>query len=112
MSERIQFLVYGESAEPDQVVFTKNNNDIDVTCTCQLKEFALPCYHYIYILDGDMKRFASDNWNDIETVREWLRGSHLGQLYDTYKEACENLESATSRFSKAKIDLARMAKAP
>lgn len=25
MSERIQFLIYGESTEPDQVVFTKNN---------------------------------------------------------------------------------------
>lgn len=32
MSERIEFFIYGESAEPNEVVFTINEDVIYVTC--------------------------------------------------------------------------------
>ncbi|MYF54456.1 hypothetical protein F4225_01510 [Candidatus Poribacteria bacterium] len=110
---RIHFFYHGEAVEPYQVVFTKRNNEVDVTCTCQLAEWSYPCDHYISILEGDeMKRVASENWNGVDTVREWLRGSHLERVYNAYKDASNNLVSAQDRFSKAKNRLACMAKAP
>lgn len=108
---QIKFIVYGESTEPDQVVFTKNNNEIDVTCTCQLVEGAPPCEHVIDMLDGLTDKIVSVNKDEVQLLKEWLPGTLLGKVYDVYKEAEADL-TVRSRFTHAKNRLSCQVKAP
>ena len=109
---QLQFLVQGSSIEPYEVIFSKDGDEIYVTCTCQAAEMGKHCKHRIGILDGDTKNIVSDNENEVAIVRSWLEGSLLKLAYNAYKKAEANEAAAKKRLTHAKNRLALTMNAP
>ena len=126
---QISFCVQDETAVRYEVTFTKDNDEINVTCTCQSADTHIPCEHHINILEQKVETLVSDNVDDVAKLEEWLEVSMLGLLYNKHKEAdCAylealdrvhidgvrnaNVDAFRSRLEKAKSRLSRIVKAP
>lgn len=102
---QVKFLVQGSTDHTYRIIFTKRNNEVDITCNCQLVETATPCEHHISILDDETENIVCGNEEDVATIKEWLCGSMLGKLYDKYKDADKQYLDALD--AKEKVDTAK-----
>ena len=111
---QIRFQIQVSSVERCWVTFIKNNNEIEVICTCQAVEMATPCEHHIDILDGKTENITSGNEDEVVTLMLWLDGSMLGRVYCAYKEAVErvDIDATRTRMTFARERLSRMVKSP
>jgi len=110
--DHIQFFVQGSTPEPYEVTFTKDDNNLYVTCTCQDAENGLHCKHRINILKGETKNIVSDNKAEVEKVKEWLSQSYLDFAFASYL-AAERIEAeAKAKLALAKKELAQTMSPP
>ena len=60
ISERMQFLVQGSSAEPYEVTFVQAGKELSASCTCQAGQNGLHCKHRLNILEGSQYDHDTD----------------------------------------------------
>ena len=90
----LKFEVIGEHDETYDVVIGRdpaNSANLFAACSCDESMHGNFCSHRFDILEGNHSNIASENVDDLETLREWIKGS--------------DIESAMIALSKAKTEL-------
>ncbi len=105
--ETTKFLVQGSAKEPYVVIFSKKGNNIRAQCNCPAGENGMYCKHRLRILAGSTEGIISANINDVEIVKNWLKGSDIENVMDELRQAEEELEKMKTKVSALKKNLAR-----
>ncbi len=103
----IKFLVQGSAPEPYLVVFRKNGNNLTGLCNCPAGENGMYCKHRFRILAGSNEGIVSDNINDVDIVKNWVKGSDVEKALDELHQAETDLEKMKKKVSALKKKLAR-----
>lgn len=107
MSE-INFLVQGSAADPYEITFIKDGDNLTALCTCPAGINGKHCKHRFGILDGSTKGIVSDNLNDVKTVGIWLSGTDIEEAVVELRKAERLFEAAKKDLSAAKKKVARV----
>lgn len=94
MADELRFSIMGENDDIFEVTITRheeNSANLSAFCTCGSAQHGEFCPHRFEILEGDISNLASDNLNDLQILKEWIKGS--------------DIEAAMQELSKAKTDL-------
>ncbi len=103
----IKFLVQGSASEPYVVVFRKSTSNLTGLCSCPAGENGMYCKHRFRILAGSIEGIVSENVNDVEIVKSWVRGSDVEKALDELHQAETELEKMKKKVSALKKKLAR-----
>lgn len=105
--DEIKFLVQGSAPEPYLIVFRKNGNNLTGLCNCPAGENGMYCKHRFRILAGSNEGIVSDNINDVDIVKNWVKGSDVEKALDEMHQAEADLEKMKKKVSALKKKLAR-----
>ena len=105
MEERT-FIVQGSAANPYEVRFKKEGDNLSAYCTCPAGKNGQYCKHRFNILGGDITKVVSGNIDEVVTVANWLPGSDVEAAMSEVKKAEDVLASAKKDLSRAKKQLA------
>lgn len=105
--ETAKFLVQGSSPEPYVVSFRKNGNNLTALCSCPAGENGMYCKHRFRILAGSTEGIVSDNIQDVEIVKSWVKGSDVEKALNELHQAESDLEKMKNKVSALKKKLAR-----
>ena len=80
------------------------NNSVNLSahCSCGQANAETFCVHRFNILEGDISGLISDNLDDVETLRRWVRGSDIEAAMQELARAKGDL-----RLAFEKVDLCR-----
>jgi hypothetical protein len=101
MMEQYEFLVKGNNGNYE-IIFTKNHDQLRVTCTCQAGEHGIFCKHRIAILKGDTTNILSGNEAQIAEIMGLLRGTKLEKALVQLEAAQDNYDLAHKQLANAK----------
>ncbi len=107
MSE-LNFLVQGSAADPYEVTFRKDGDNLTALCTCPAGMHGKHCKHRFAILDGSTKGIVSDNLGEVKTVEAWLSGSDVEEAVVELRKAEKLFEVTKKDLSAAKKKVARV----
>ena len=106
--DKLNFLVQGSAQEPYQVSFLKDQNNLNVYCTCPAGVLGQFCKHKFNILEGSTNAVVSDNVDDVEIVANWLAGSDVETALIALYEVQFELSKLKKRLSLARKEVARV----
>lgn len=75
--EQFSLLVKGSSADPYEVTFIKDGDNLTALCTCPAGSFGNLCKHRVAILDGKSSAVLDDDKSKVPRAVEWLAGSDV-----------------------------------
>ena len=106
--KEVEFLVQGSAADPYVVRFVlRGKGNLSAYCTCQAAEKGIHCKHRIEILRGSRRLIVSGNDQDVDTIRQWMRGTDVEAALNAVDDAETALVLAKSAVAKAKKRLAQ-----
>ena len=105
LMEVIQFLVQGSAAEPYEVTFKKERNNLSAFCTCKAGQHGQHCKHRVQILTGNAEGIVSDNSEQVPTVVAWAAGTDVDKAMTALKQAERELEQVKKKVAKARKSL-------
>lgn len=92
--QALKFSVMGDSGDLHHVTIERDNVNIanlQAHCTCGDAQHGELCSHRYQILEGEVENIVSENLEDAQKLREWIKGS--------------DIEVAMQNLSKAKTEL-------
>lgn len=102
----IKFFVQGSAPEPYLVVFRKSGNNLTGLCNCPAGEYGMYCKHRFRIIAGSSEGIVSENLQDVEIVKEWVKGSDVEKALNELHQAETDLEKMKKKVSALKKKLA------
>jgi len=102
MEETIIFLVQGSAKEPYKVKFSKKDQKITATCTCQAGRFSEYCKHRISILTNKSNDIVSENIEDVQKISSWIANTEIENALNHFIQMQELEKKAKSETKKAK----------
>jgi hypothetical protein len=99
--EQYTFEVKGSSGLY-KVTFTKKDEQVLTSCTCQAGEHSLHCKHRLAIIAGDTSNVLSGNESQIELVAGLIKGTVLEEVLCQFEQAKKEFDLAERRLNKAK----------
>jgi hypothetical protein len=106
--QELKFLVKGSAADPYEVSFVIDGNNLSAFCTCLAGINGQYCKHRLGILSGETNGVVSDNVTDVSVVASWLPGTDIDEALKAVADAEENHAHDKTRLSAAKKNLARV----
>lgn len=76
MSDELRFSVMSEKDDIYEVSIsraTDNSANLQANCTCGSAQHGEFCVHRFEILEGDISNMVSENLDDIQTLRSWIK---------------------------------------
>lgn len=92
--QALRFSVMGDNGDLHEVVIERDSVDIgnlQAHCSCGDAQHGDLCAHRFEVLEGDISNVVSENLDDVQMLREWIKGS--------------DIEVAMQNLSKAKTEL-------
>jgi hypothetical protein len=106
--KELNFLVKGSAADPYEVEFVLDGNNLSAFCTCPAGINGQYCKHRLGILRGETKGIVSDNNSDATVVASWLPGTDIEQALLGVSDAEKSRAADKASLSAAKKHLARV----
>lgn len=103
----ITFFVQGSAPAPYLVIFRKSGNNLTGLCNCAAGENGMYCKHRFRILAGSTVDIVSDNIQDVEIVKTWLKDSDVEKALDELHSAESDLEKLKKKVSALKKKVAK-----
>ncbi len=103
----IKFLVQGSAPEPYLVIFRKSGNNLIALCNCLAGQNGMYCKHRFRILAGSDEGIVSDNVQDVEIVKAWLKDSDVEKALNELHEAEADLTKLKKKVSALKKKVAK-----
>ena len=103
----IKFLVQGWAAEPYNVTFQKEGNNLNAYCDCQAGVNGQHCKHRIDILLGSVSDIVSHNTSDVASVVNWLKGSDLEKAMNVVYEVETEISQLKIKLTQANKSLVK-----
>lgn len=110
MADALHFSMMGEDDSVFEVTIERapdNSANLRATCTCGSARHGEFCAHRFEILEGDISNLASDNMDDVTTLRAWIVGSDIEDAMRELSKAKTDLKIARERYAHCRNVLVR-----
>ena len=106
--EKIVFTVLGSTGNHFAVSFEKDDKSVHAFCDCEAGKNGISCKHRVSLMNGEFSKIVSGNKQQLQAVKEMLRGSELEQRYREHFFTRESQHQTTKkRLDASKKALAR-----
>ncbi|MHA7871905.1 MAG: hypothetical protein ACX939_06105 [Hyphococcus sp.] len=110
MKETLQFSVMGENDDIYEVAIERaleNTANLTALCSCGDAQHGNFCSHRYEIFEGDISNLVSDNLKDVQTLRDWIKGSDIEAAMQELSKAKTELKMAREKVAHCRKILAR-----
>jgi SWIM zinc finger len=105
----LELLVEGSTGDHYTVTFTREDDNLRASCTCQAGQNRIHCKHRLSLLAGDVSNVAGDLPKDIGTkITALLAGSDIEQALEKLRIAEASVSAAQAEFKRVKKALDRV----
>ncbi len=86
--EKTIFLIQGSAAEPYEVaIYTEDNEIVDYRCSCPAGSIGnILCKHVLAVLSGDTTNMVSDNYEDLDRIKDLIPFPEFKETYSKLQE--------------------------
>lgn len=86
--EKTVFLIQGSAKEPYEVaIYTEENEIVDYRCSCPAGSVGnFLCKHVLAVLTGDSTNMVSDNYDDLDRVKDLIPFPEFKEAYAKLKD--------------------------
>ena len=103
MERSLTFFIQGSHPSPYEVTFTRTEEHLSATCTCNAGQLGKLCKHRLGLLKGESQNLASPNAQDIPRIHDLFKGSAGEALLRDLLDAEGILDQAKAEFTRAKV---------
>jgi len=101
-----KFTIKGENGEYE-ITFSRQGSYVRAECTCPAGENGLQCKHRIQIMKDNTSNILSGNENQVEEIKELIRGTDVEKALMEFEEAEAPYNAIQKRLARAKKSLAK-----
>lgn len=104
---KLKFDVQGSEPVPYEIVATKRGSNMTMTCDCMGAAMGRHCKHRVNLLCGDITHLVSNNAQDVEKLKEMVKGTDVEHALEAVLEAETAQRDAKRHHDGTKRALAR-----
>ncbi|MAW81168.1 MAG: hypothetical protein CMI63_13095 [Parvularcula sp.] len=110
MKQALKFSVMGQDDNIYEVTIERDVNDLgnlQAGCSCTDAKDGDLCAHRFEILEGGTANIVSENIEDVQALREWIKGSDIEVAMTELSKAKTELMLAHEKVAKCRAMLVR-----
>lgn len=110
VKETLRFSVMGEDDAVYEVAIERHCHDLgnlSAACNCGKAQEGDLCSHRFEILEGVTAGLVSENLDDVQALRDWIRGSDIEVAMQALSKAKTELMLAHEKVAKCRAMLVR-----
>lgn len=105
---RLEFQVRGSAGDLYEITAERMGGEVAMFCTCQAGRNGMHCKHRFMLLDGVVDNLASENHDDVLTLKSWVPGSRMETAMVELAEAEAAMKAAQAALTRAKKVIAQV----